>query len=588
MGELNGDIMNIKEKCGLFIGRMRGMKASEMLYKLFLSWLLVSVFYIAKSKPHFTENDFFTGIDLKIFIAASAVIWIILCQIRNKTFLTWLMLITAFVYALLAAVGFSNFGFSLGLCAAVGIVIYFSDTDLLKIPMHRSVPWIVMAVMAMLMTAFVGLFCCLYYKNHWTPNYDFGLFAQMFENMRRTGLPLITSERDRLLSHFAVHFSPIFYLILPIYMLMPAPETLLVVSALIVASGAVPMLLICRNHRLSNKACCAFSVIYALYPCFSGGCFYYLHENNFLAPMLLWFIYFCEKGKLVPQIIFMALTLSIKEDAAIYLIIIAFYFAVSQKKIKRNLLFIIIPVVYFITVTVLMKNVGEGVMTGRYDNYIYDHSGSLFTAITAVIKNPVYVLSQSFTEKKFIFILKMLLPLAFLPVLSKKPSRFILFIPFLLINLMTTYKYQYDIFYHYCFGSGALLMYLAAVNYSELKKPKLLLFGLFSSVIVFTCIYNPRNQYLEAYDQQTVQRETIDRALAMVPRDESVAASTFFIANLYDCTEIYELETTNNETKYYVIDLRYTTPEININEYLNDDFETVFFEKDIVAVFMKK
>ena len=131
-------------------------------------------------------------------------------------------------------------------------------------------------------------------------------------------------------------------------------------------------------------------------------------------------------------------------------------------------------------------------------------------------------------------------------------------------------------------------MYLAAVNYSELKKPKLLLFGLFSSVIVFTCIYNPRNQYLEAYDQQTVQRETIDRALAMVPRDESVAASTFFIANLYDCTEIYELETTNNKTKYYVIDLRYTTPEININEYLNDDFETVFFEKDIVAVFMKK
>lgn len=580
--------MDIKAKKFDLKNRLRELKASEMIFKLFLSWLLISCFYIAKSEPKFTEKAFFAGIDLRFFIGAAVIVWIILCLIRSKRFVNSLMLITSLAYAVLAAVDYSNFGFSLGLCTAVGIVIFFSDISPIRIPMHKSVPWIVMAVTAALMTAFVGLFCCLYYKNHWTPNYDFGLFSQMFENMRRTGLPLITCERDKLLSHFAVHFSPVFYLILPVYMLLPSPITLLIVSVVIVASGAVPMLMICRNHKLSDKVCCAFMVIFALYPCFSGGCFYYLHENNFLVPFLLWFIYFCEKRKLIPQIIFMLLTLSVKEDAALYLIVIAAYFAAHDKKLKRNLLFIIIPLVYFIVITVLMKSYGDGVMTGRYDNYIYDQSGSLFTAIKAVIKNPVYVLSQSFTEQKFIFILKMLLPLGFLPVLTKKASRFILFSPFLLINLMSTYRYQSDIFYHYCFGSGTLLLYLAAVNYSELKRPKVLLFSLFSSVIVFTCLFNPRNKYFESYELQTTERETIDRALEMVPRDESVAASTFLIANLYDCTEIYELETTKNETKYYVIDMRFTTPEVNINEYLNDDFEAVFFEKDIVAVFMRK
>ncbi len=580
--------MDIKGKCNIFIENFRRLKASEAFYKLFLSWLLVSVFYIAVNKPKFTDTEFFKDINLAVFIAAAAIVWIVLCQIKSKRFITSLMLISALVYAVLAAVGFSDFGFSIGLCAAVGIVIVFSDTDEIKLPMHRSIPWILMGVLTALITAFVGLICCLYYKNHWTPNYDFGLFAQMYENMRTTGLPLITCERDKLLSHFAVHFSPVFYLILPVYMLLPSPVTLLAASAFIVASGAVPMMFICKNHKLSDKACCAFAVIYALYPCLSGGCFYYLHENNFLAPMLLWFIYFSEKSKLVPQIVFMLLTLSIKEDAAIYLIVTALYFMLSQKKIKRNLFFILFPLAYFIGVTILLKNMGNGVMTYRYDNFIYDQSGSLITAIAAVIKNPVYVISQSITEQKLIFILKMMLPLAFLPVLTKKASRYILFVPFLLVNLMTTYKYQYDIFYHYCFGSGVMLLYLAAVNYADLKKPKLLLFGMFSSVIVFTCLFNPRNKYISTYEQSAVQRETIDRALAMVPRDESVSASTFLIANLYDCSEIYELETTKNQTKYYVIDMRYTTPEVNINEYLNDDYETVFYEKDVVAVFMRK
>ena len=580
--------MKIKENFSYFISRFRELKVPDLLIRLFLSWLLISVFHIAGSNVKFNDFEFFTGINLPLFIGSVFVLCLLLCLIKDKKYITWSLLAAAPIYAVLAAVGDSNFGFCVGLCAAIGVVVYYSDLSSIKLPMHKSVPWIVMAVSAMTITAFVGLICCLYYKNHWTPNYDFGLFAQMFENMRETGLPLITCERDRLLSHFAVHFSPVYYLLLPFYMLLPDHTTLLVASILIVASGAVPLLLICKRHHLSDTACCAFSVIYALYPCFAGGCFYYIHENNFLAPFLLWFIYFREKRMIVPQIIFMFLTLSVKEDAAVYLIIIALYFMVSVKKIKRDILFAVVPLIYFIVLMILLKEYGNGVMTGRYDNYIYDQSGSLITAVTAVIKNPVYVLSQCFTEKKLIFILKMLLPLAFLPLLTKKPARFILIIPFLLINLMTTYKYQYDIFYHYCFGSGALLMYLAVVNYSELKRPKLLLYSFFCSVIIFTGIFNPRNSYPNAYRQAQKERETIDRALEMVPKDESVAASTFLVANLFDHSELYELETTSQRPRYYVIDLRYTTQEVNIEDYFTDNYETVFFENNIIGVFMLK
>lgn len=64
---------------------------------------------------------------------------------------------------------------------------------------------------------------CLRYLGYLAPNFDFGVFTQMFHNMRESFLPMTTCERNGLLSHFAVHISPVFYLLLPFYALFPSP-----------------------------------------------------------------------------------------------------------------------------------------------------------------------------------------------------------------------------------------------------------------------------------------------------------------------------------------------------------------------------
>ena len=66
-----------------------------------------------------------------------------------------------------------------------------------------------------LVLAAIGAFTCMRQAAYCTPNFDFGIFCNMFHNMRKTLLPLVTCERDKLLSHFAVHISPIYYLLLP-------------------------------------------------------------------------------------------------------------------------------------------------------------------------------------------------------------------------------------------------------------------------------------------------------------------------------------------------------------------------------------
>ena len=559
----------------------------DMLFKLLLSWVLISTFYVASSDISFVNTFFFEKIKLSVFIVSTLTLWVILCKIKDKSFIRILMILGLLVYSILGAVGYTDFSFSVGCCIVIGIVVFLTDLSEIILKVHWSVPWIMAGALIVGFTFFVGMICCLYYQNHWTSCFDFGIFSQMFYYMKESGLPLVTCERDRLLSHFAVHFSPIYYLLLPIYMLIPDPRTLLVMQALIVASGVIPLLLICKNHKLSDPACCAFAVIYTLYPCFAGGCFTYIHENNFLAPLVLWLVYFCEKGKPVPKIVFTVLLLSVKEDAAVYVAVIALYFLFTDKNYKCNISILLLSVVYFITVTNRLAKYGDGVMTGRYDNYIYDGSGSLITMIFAVVKNPVYVLSQSFTEEKLLFILQMLLPLMFLPFITKNPKRFILIIPFLLINLMTNYQWQYNIGFQYGFGSGALLIYLAAVNYSELKNGKVLLTALCSSAVIFFGLYYHRTDYFKSYEEATEQREIIDKALSLIPENASVASSTFLLPNLSQRDEIYELERTDKTAEYYVLDLRYQTEEYSLADHMNDDYEPVFYEDSVVAVFRK-
>ena len=75
--------------------------------------------------------------------------------------------------------------------------------------------------------------------------------------------PVTTVERNYELSHFAVHFSPAYYLMLPFYMLFPHPATLQILQGIFVTSGIIPVFLIARKYGFSLIHSSLFSAIYA-------------------------------------------------------------------------------------------------------------------------------------------------------------------------------------------------------------------------------------------------------------------------------------------------------------------------------------
>ncbi len=410
----------------------------------------------------------------------------------------------------------------------------------------KSYIGIIVAAMLIMVTFTVVVPVARYYSLY-CPSFDFGIFAQMFQNMKDTLAPDTTVERNYLLSHFSVHFSPAYYLLLPFYMLFPHPVTLQVLQGLLIAAGVVPLFFIARKYKLSKMKCAFICVIYALYPAFIGGVSYDMHENCMLLPFLMWLFWAIEKEKLIPVAVFSLLTLMVKEDAAVYIAVVGLYLLLSDrsKKLRISGIFLTVgAVLWFVTVCAYMEANGLGIMTWRYNDYIVSGEAGLIGVIVSVITNPAYLANNLFTGDKAVFILQTVGTLGFMPFATKKFHRYVLLIPFVLINLMPSYQYQHSIFFQYVFGTGAIMMWLFVMNISDLKYSQRRNMTVFATLACAIMTVSSCTGMLYTFTYMTDERIAVIEYLEGQPvTDKSITADTFFIAPLYKQKELYVIST---------------------------------------------
>ena len=407
---------------------------------------------------------------------------------------------------------------------------------------------------------------CLRYRTFSSPNFDFGLFCNMFYNMKETGLPLVTSERDMLLSHFAVHVSPSFYFLLPLYILFPYPETLQVGQALFLMAGVIPIILLARHFKLSGKITAVVAALYVFSPALSAGCFYDIHENCFLPFFLLWTFYFFETKRYIPMYLAALCVLGVKEDAAIYLLIFAAFVFLSEKKRAHGLALAGMAVAYFGVAYYLLQTYGTGVLSNRFDNLIADKDAGIFSVVGLALKNPGYLLTQLFTTNKgnwdkIVFLLQMLLPIGFLPFCSKRSSRWILLAP-ILINLVSHYQYLYNLGFQYHFAVTAFFFYAALKNLPDMTLPtrrNLLALAMAACFCLYLTTVIPKlSTYTDRWEKNQETYTKMEAILDSVPEDASVNCSSFLLAHMADRDEIYEVNYHGNkpDVDFVVLDVR--------------------------------
>lgn len=444
-------------------------------------------------------------------------------------------------------------------------------------------------------------------QNFNTPNFDFGLFVQMFYNMAKTGLPLTTLERNTLLSHFQIHFSPIFYLLLPFYKLWPRPETLQILQILVAASALIPAILIVRELRLPRVWQTALCALLLLHPGLSGSSMYDLHENCFLAPLILWLLWAALRCKWGAFSVFALLLLGVKEDAFIYLFSAGLWLLcggvqgcevqavpdplkageavekpvhvgagekrqamkVTEKKqwqaLSLNtvqvagLFSMLAALIFFAAVSAWLKRGGEGLMFYRFENIqALPDWGLLGYALTA-FSLPGRILEQLFMPDKLLYLLKMLLPFGLLPLFGRRLRHGFLLLPFVVINLLANWSYQYNLNFQYHYGTTVLLFFVSAVVLGESQTTRrpglhaacpdparrlvaaLLAFALFSASALTLPEWIRRLQQERAEALLDQFSPDVHEALAAIPENDCVYTSSFFATALAARPSIFEV-----------------------------------------------
>lgn len=445
-----------------------------------------------------------------------------------------------------------NAPFSFGIIIVSLILLAcFSKSDdfgeLKKIP--KAFYIVAVAVLATAVAVYVALTTIYRHKSFCSAVFDFGIFIQMYYSMITDFSLVTTCERGYELSHFAVHFSPIYYLLFPAYYLFPKPETLLTAQAVLVVSGVIPTYLICKKYKFSDILTFLFCVVYIFSSSVTAPCYYEFHENAFLPPLLMWFFYSIEKENRVLMYIMMVLVLMVKEDAALYIMCIALYLVFSRKNRKHGIIMFLATVTVFANVLYFMSKFGEGAMTSRtFGNLMQSYDGGFGDVIKTALSNPVYFISQCFTEEKLTFIMIILLPLLFTPFLTRKPSRMLIVIPFIIMNLASGYPYAYKFDFQYVFGTTACLIYASLINVADFDRKTLrnvLPLMTVATVLMFTANNTRRIYYAERYFDN---KENYDRRIAYleaIPEDASVLTTSFQVPHVANRKEVYTLDSNN-------------------------------------------
>ncbi len=448
------------------------------------------------------------------------------------------------------------------LLSILGFIILYAFTLLYFYLVHKE--WLndiyfsrkttILLVIVVSLVVFLPTSLFMFFKTRTlsSPNFDYGIFNNIMYNIKTTGIPYSTCERDTLLSHFSVHISPIFYVICPLWLIAPYAETLNILQQLFITLGVIPVVLIAFKKGLSNFHTFIISIIYLFNVVILSSGNYDFHENSLLILPLLFFFYFSlEDGikRYIGMPISMILVLSVKEDAFIYIFIFALYLLIGEKKYIEGVIYMVLPLIYFYFAIRYLNENGLGNMSySRYGNLIFNREDSFIGIIKTLFITPAYAIKELFTTRdlssdKLMYILNIFIPLFFVPLLIKRPSRLILLLP-LILNLLTEYGYQYNINFQYHYGIMAFMFYLTITNLEELSdltKSLTLHMALFLTLLLFLVEYIPNiGGYTKYYLNNPSYYERKIEILSEIEEDKSVSANSFFIPYLSNRSEIYE------------------------------------------------
>ena len=288
-----------------------------------------------------------------------------------------------------------------------------------------------------------------------TGRYDLGNMVQTVWNTAHGHFLQMTSGDGRQISRLAAHFDPILAAFAPLWWIWPSPEMLLVVQAVLVSLGALPVFWLANKHLRSERAALGFALVYLLYPATQWLTLNEFHPVALATPFLLFAFWYLDEDRLVPFAIFAVLAMTTKEEIGFVVAGMGIWYAIRRRTRTGTIVAVAGVLVSALAIAVVIPHYNAGADSafyGRYDAIGGSAGGIAKTAVT----HPWRILEQAFQGRDVHYLFHLLLPLGFLFLLS--PVVLIAALPELALNVLSATSTQTSIHFHYTAGTIAPLV----------------------------------------------------------------------------------------------------------------------------------
>jgi uncharacterized membrane protein len=269
----------------------------------------------------------------------------------------------------------------------------------------------------------------LAFINHWTfttNRADLGFYMSVFRHSS-LGSPLACTLCVGG-THSSGHFDPILVMLSPLYLLYPYSETLLLLQTVWLASSVIPIYLLVLRATDNPRVALGIAASFLVYPALHGVNLFDFHSLALIIPLLLWLAYCFVTERWKGYWILLAMLLACREDVSLVLLCVGVtvLFSGRPKSGRIALITMVTSALYFVLVKKVFMASSDPLNAGAGgDSHAYYFSGlipkgtSTRGLLGTVLTDPFLIIGKIFEEHKVEYILALLGPLLFLPLLGR-------------------------------------------------------------------------------------------------------------------------------------------------------------------------
>lgn len=456
--------------------------------------------------------------------------------------------------------------------------------------------------------------------NTFRSNYfDLGIMDQVVYNTSRGRfLEMTNQDLKTNASRFAIHFDPLLAVFAPIYLIYPNPIVLLVAQAIAIGLGAVAVYLIGVTILKNKLYSLLFAVSYLFYFPNQRAVIFDVHAVVFATAFLLFTIYFSLVKKYIVMLVFIVLSLLTKEHVGMITFLFGLYMFFFQKERKYSLIVMTLSIFFFLTTFLYI--IPQARQAGHFAlRYFEDVGDSPTEIIINLFKNPTYIWNKLTTDQAKNYLIGLFIPQFVFMVFA--PVEFLIALPELAINLISTNGNMRAIYFHYNAVLIPFIYFSAITGFHRMKlfiqssvnrKVLITLYIVLNIFFIYKYAPLPIKFFKEPYQMKPIDEEKMGsiREWQTLLADDSIPVATspqiapFFTGRTYFYNFLYDTGFQGagipeddiisdmdiyNKAKYIILSISEVDSEGSLSQKFynnlkeNADYKVVYTKGDIIV-----